>query len=61
MTTERVMTAAWLRGIDFDGKKEWLNSTVGYGYEIYTPNGQFFQADTLEGLYKKIMEYKKVR
>lgn len=61
MTIERVQRAAELRGIYFSGEKKWLNSTVGYGYEIYSPNGYgFFQADTLEGLYRYIMRFRKV-
>lgn len=60
MTIERVQRAAELRGIYFSGEKKWLNSTVGYGYEIHSPSGwNFFQADTLEGIYRKIMEYPK--
>lgn len=61
MTIKRVQTAAWLRGIWFDGEKRFRNSMVGNGYEIYTPDGRgFFQSDTLDGLYKKIMEYPKI-
>ncbi len=60
MTTERVIKAAELRGIYFDGRKKWLNNTVGYGYEILSPSGwSFFQSDTLEGIYRKVMEYPK--
>ena len=61
MTIKRVQAAAWLRGIYFDGEKKFRNSMVGNAYEIYTPNGcGFFQSDTLDGLYKKIMEYPKI-
>ena len=61
MTIKRVQAAAWLRGIWFDGEKKYRNSMVGNGYEIYTPDGSgFFQSDTLDGLYKKIMEYPKI-
>ena len=60
MTIERVQRAAELRGIYFSGEKKWRNSTVGYAYEVFSPNGYgFFQADTLEGIYRKIMEYPK--
>lgn len=62
MTIERVRRAAELRGIYFSGEKKWRNSTVGYGYEFYTPNGYgFFQSDTLEGTYRAIMRYKKIK
>lgn len=58
MTIKRVQAAAWRRGILFDGAKAWRNSMIGYAYEIYTPNGRgFYQADTLEGLYRHIMQY----
>ena len=62
MTIKQVQNAAWIRGINFDGEKKWRNSMVGYVYEIFTPNGRgFFQADTLHGIYKKIMEYPRLR
>lgn len=62
MTIERVKKAAYCRGIFFNGEKKWRNSTVGYGYEIYTPDGRgFCQADTLGGIYRIIMSYPKVR
>ena len=58
MTIKRVQDSASRRGILFDGKKKWRNSMVGYAYEIFTPNGRgFFQADTLNGLYREIMHY----
>lgn len=60
MTKEKVKRAAELRSIYFDGIKKWRNSTVGYGYEVLTPKG-FIQADTLNGLYKEIKEFEKVR
>lgn len=61
MTIERVQRAAELRGIYFSGEKRWRNSTVGYAYEILSPNGYgFFQADTLEGLYRYVMRFGKV-
>lgn len=61
MTIKRVQAAAWLRGIYFDGEKKFRNSMIGNAYEIYTPNGRgFFQADTLTGVYRKIMEYPKI-
>lgn len=62
MTVKRVQSAAECRGIYFDGEKKWLNNMVGYGYEFYTPNGRgFFQSDTLDGAYKQIMTYPKVK
>ena len=58
MTIKRVKRAAELRGIRFDGKKTWRNNTVGYVYEVFPPGGRgFFQADTLEGMYRYIMEF----
>lgn len=62
MTIQRVKQAASIRGIYFDGIKKWRNNMVGCAYEIFTPDGRgFFQSDTLSGLYKKVMEYKKLR
>ncbi len=62
MTIERVKQAAAARGIFFDGVKKWQNNFVGYGYFCYTPYGcGFIQADTLQGMYKNIMKYKKVK
>jgi hypothetical protein len=62
MTIKRVKQAAACRGIYFSGERKWLNNTVGYGYEFYTPNGcGFRQADTLEGSYRQVMEFPKVR
>ena len=61
MTAKRVERAAEIRGIYFDGEKRWLNSTVGYGYDFYTPDGRgFFQSDTLDGAYRQIMTYPKI-
>lgn len=61
MTVQRVRQAASIRGIYFDGIKKWRNNMVGCAYEIFTPDGRgFFQSDTLSGLYKKIMEYKRL-
>jgi hypothetical protein len=61
MTIKRVKTAAYIRGIYFDGLKVWRNNMVGYAYEIYTPDGRgFYQADTLQGIYNKVMTYKKM-
>lgn len=60
MTIKRVKTAAYIRGIYFDGLKIWRNNMAGYAYEIYTPDGRgFYQADTLQALYNKVMTYKK--
>ena len=62
MTIKRVKQAAACRGIYFEGKRKWLNNTVGYGYEFYAPNGcGFRQADTLEGSYRQIMEFPRLR
>lgn len=62
MKTERVIRAAEIRGIYFDGTRRWLNSMVGYGYEFYTHNGRgFFQSDTLIGAYNEIMKYSKIK
>lgn len=62
MTKDKVKRAAEARGIRFDVKKKWLNSQIGYGYEFYTPNGcGFRQADTLEGIYRAVMEYPKIK
>jgi len=61
MTIERVKRAAELRGIYYEGKRKWLNNTVGYGYEFFTPNGYGFrQASTLKDSYKQIMEFSKI-
>lgn len=61
MTIKRVKTAAYIRGIYFDGLKIWRNNMMGYAYEIYTPDGRgFYQADTLQALYNKVMTYKKM-
>lgn len=62
MTKARCKLAAECRGIHWYGERKWLNSMVGYGYEFFTPNGTGFrQADTLEGSYKQIMEFPKIR
>lgn len=62
MTIKRVKAAAAARGIYFDGKKTFRNTLIGYAYEIYMPNGRgFFQADTLTGLYNKIMTFEKIK
>jgi len=61
MTIKRVQAAAWARGIYFDGEKRFRNNTVGVAYEFFTPNGSgFYQADTLTGIYRKIMEFPKI-
>lgn len=59
MKIERVQQSAYLRGLFFDGVKTWRNSWIGYAYEIYLPGRGFYQADTLAGIYCRIMEYKK--
>lgn len=61
MTIKRVKQAAACRGIYFEGKRNWLNNTVGYGYGFFTPTGGFRQADTLDGIYRQIMAFPKVR
>lgn len=61
MTAEKVIRAATLRGMFFNGRKEWQNSFIGYGYSMYTIGGGFLQADTLTGLYKMIMKYPKIK
>lgn len=61
MTIKRVQRAAALRGIYFNGKRKFLNNMVGYGYEVTTPSGwSYRQADTLDGLYRMIMEFPKL-
>lgn len=61
MTIERVQDAAWLRGIYFSGEKKFRNTTVGCAYEIYTPDGRgFFQSESLDGIYRKVMKFPKV-
>lgn len=61
MTVKRVVKAANIRGIYFNGKKVWQNSCVGYGYSCYSPNGiGILQADTLDGMYRLIMNYERI-
>lgn len=58
MTIKKVQKVAERRGIYFDGIKKWRNTTVGIGYEIFTPNGRgFFQTDNLDSLYREIKKY----
>ena len=59
MTVKRVQAAAELRGIYFNGVRQWLNNTVGYGYYFRSPSGGLNQADTLSGIYRQIMKYPK--
>lgn len=62
MKIERVKKAAELRGIYFEGRRRWRNNTVGNAYEITTPNGRgFFQSDTLEGIYREVMKYERIK
>lgn len=62
MTIKRVQQAAAIRGIYFDGERKWRNNMVGYGYEIFSPNGRgFVQSDTLEGIYRYIMKFKRLK
>ena len=62
MNTKTVKAAAAARGIFFDGLKTWQNNVVGFGYFVFTPGGRgFIQADTLSGLYKRILEYPKIK
>ena len=56
MTTKQVQEFCKRRGVYFNGKKEWLNSCVGYGYSVFLPTGKLLQAQTLDGLYKMIQE-----
>lgn len=61
MTIKRVKQAAVARGIYFSGEKKYQNNVVGYGYFCFTPSGRgFITSDTLHGLYKMIMEYRKI-
>ena len=58
MSIKQVKDAAYRRGIFFDGEKKFRNCTVGVAYEVFSPNGRgFFQADTLDGLYRHIMSF----
>lgn len=62
MTIARVKRAAEIRGIRFDGKKRFINNMIGYGYHIDSPSGWTFrQADSLEGIYRMIMEFPKLK
>lgn len=62
MTKARCKQAAECRGIYWSGEVKWLNTMVGYGYEFYAPNGTGFrQANTLEGSYKQIMSFPRLR
>lgn len=61
MTIKRVKMAAENRNLYFSGKKSFLNSMVGAGYEIYLPGKGFFQSDNLESIYRVIMEYPKIK
>ena len=62
MTKKRVQAAARARGIHFTCERKWLNNTVGYGYEFWTPNGGGFrQADTLDGSYRQVMEFPRIK
>lgn len=60
MTIARVKQAASIRDIYFNGRKEWINNVVGFGYSAYTPHG-FIQADTLNGFYKMVMRCPKIK
>ena len=60
MTIKPVQRAAELRGIFFNGQREWQNDMVGYGYGAYLPNGYYGSADTLYGFYKMVMEFPRV-
>ena len=60
MTIKRVQNSAYIRGIYFDGRKQWLNNMVGFGYSVYLPTGGFLQADSLQGLYNMILKYPKI-
>lgn len=57
MTIKRVKAAAARRDIYFNGRKEWINSMIGYGYAAYSPHGGIIQADTLSGFYRLVMAF----
>ena len=60
MNTERVKRAATIRGMKFSGEKKFRNSWAGVSYEIFSPDGRrFLQADTLDGIYRFVMEFSK--
>lgn len=59
MSIKRVQEAAALRGIRFNGKRQYLNNIVGYGYYAHYC-GALLQADTLNGIYKLIMKYPRI-
>ena len=59
MTVKRVQAAARARGLYFDGERKWINSMIGYGYEIYVGDSKFgwLHADTLNGLYDMLQQF----
>ena len=60
MTIEKVRRTAALRGMRFSGEKKFRNSWAGISYEIFSPDGRrFLQADTLDGIYRFVMEFPK--
>lgn len=60
MTVIRVKKAANARGMRFSGEKKFRNSWAGISYEIFSPDGRrFLQADTLDGIYRFVMEFPK--
>ena len=60
MTVSQVKKAAALRGMRFSGEKKFRNSLAGISYEIFSPDGrEFLQADTLDGIYRFVMEFPK--
>lgn len=62
MTVTRVKQAAALRGIKFTGEKKFRNTWAGVAYEVDSPNGRnFVQSDTLDGVYKFVMQFPKIK
>ncbi len=59
MKRNRIKEYAYNSGLYFSGEKIFRNTMIGYAYEIYIPGKGFFQADTLEGIYKAVKQYRK--
>ena len=60
MTIAKVKRAAELRGLYFSGVKCWRNCTVGYAYDVTHYCGGFVQAETLDGIYRYVMQFPKL-
>lgn len=60
MTFKRVDSAAYSLGIYLHGK-EWINNMVGYGYYFYGYDGRLYMSDTLQGIYKSVMQFPVIR